>query len=74
MKVLVLELLPLDGFADDDLQLVDVERLGDVVDRAGLERFDGGRVEVWAVIITTAMEGLLALTSRRSRAPSRRGA
>ena len=40
VKVLVLELFPLDGVADDDLQLVDVERLGDVVERAGLQRLD----------------------------------
>ena len=41
VEVLVLELLPLDGLADDDLELVDVERFGDVVVRAGLERLDG---------------------------------
>ena len=41
MDVLVFELLPLDGIADDDLDLVDVERLGDVVEGAALERFHG---------------------------------
>ena len=41
MDVLVFELFPLDRFADDDLQLFDVERFGDVVERAGFERFDG---------------------------------
>ena len=40
VEVLVLELLPLDRLADDDLQLLDVERLGDVVEGAGLERLD----------------------------------
>src|SRR5688500_20355528 len=46
--VLVLELLSLDGVADDDLHLVDVEGLGDVVEGAELERFHrrlGGRSE-----------------------------
>ena len=40
VKVFVLELFPLDSLADDDLQLFDVERLGDVVERACFQRVD----------------------------------
>ena len=42
VEVLVLELFPLHRLADDDLQLFDVEGLGDVVDRPRLQRLDRG--------------------------------
>ncbi len=42
VEVLVLELFPLHRFADDDLQLFDVEGLGDVIECAGFQSVDRG--------------------------------